>query len=79
MTARQAIESLQKSFPGEAQDAELLAMYEMNGQRVAEPIIAFGMIPQGDTFMIAAITQSEVARVIQRDGKPPEIGKISEA
>jgi hypothetical protein len=79
MTARQAIEMLQKSFPGEALDAEFLAIYELNGQRASEPIIAFGMIPQGDSYMIAAITQSEVARVMIRDGKPMEIGKISPA
>lgn len=79
MTANQAIASLQKSFPGDAGDAELLVLYEKNGQRAAEPIIAFGMIPLGDDYMIAAIAQSEVARVMERDGKPPEIGKISEA
>lgn len=79
MTARQAIESLQKAFPGDALDAELGGMYERNGERVYEPIVAFGWAPVGDSYVIAAICQSEIIRVIHRDGKPPEIGVTNKA
>lgn len=79
MTLQEALGTLTERFPPDAHTAELGVIHAENGKRVYDPICGVGIVPQGDTFMIALICQSEIVRICEQTGKPPELWKTLEA
>jgi hypothetical protein len=75
MTVQQAIASLFKACGGEdGLTAELGIIHCENGERKLLIPVAVGMIPMGDTYAVAFMTQEEVERLTQKNGKLPEPG-----
>lgn len=80
MTVKDAIASLYKNCGGEdGLTAELGIIHCENGERKLLIPVAIGMIPIGDTFAIALITEEEVERLTKKAGKPPAPGDYTTA